>query len=934
MAVENFVDALPAGSEVGGYVIGGVLGQGGFGITYEASSATGLVERRVAIKEFFPANLAHRQNGSVVLSSRVDKASYEAALRRFEAEAQRLVDIYDHPGIVRGENVVRAHGSVFFVMEFVEGRMLSDIVAERGTLDEATLRAVMEPVFDAVDYLHDLGAMHRDLSPRNIMIRTRRRGRDVFEPVLIDFGALADGLDLVRDSTIAVANPSFAPPEQQEPEAVAQGRYTDIFALAGVLYACVTGRPPVKPMARLSAVAHGTRPDPHIRTASAVADPAAWSPELLDGIDRALALDPAARPASIREFREALGWARAGGKPITGQRLRQTAGPRSEPTTIVDLVPPARRRKVWLGAGAAAAVVLALVGGVAVLRPDLFGGSDAGSTWARDTHLLDAAGWDRAKLMRLAADADTGSVRTAASGRLAQIDRESELLREATETQSRERLQDYLSTCRACLDKGEVERLAARLGAPARPAGAGGTLALASPAEPGMGEAAKAGDAAGAPAAPPVVPPAAPLDASRPVAAYAPPRKAEDATAKAAAAAERLAASPETLSRRYAALAAAGAGIADPRTPPELYHNARMAEARGDAAAARRDYLALAAFDLDAVDAWLRLAALVRVQDGRAAAREVFASFDGRGEAPARRLAAATLAEDSERRAQLEAFVAERPLYGPAWYLLADEYSEARLGARTLAEQRRERDALGRFLQAAPVALREHFLDQSLLDQWQQAARNRYGVVAAALQKTPVEPQTVIQRSNSDWTVHVQLPEAALGFSYRLDPTQDFVEASGGWGLDPRTGRPYPNTNISIVPGREPEAVEVKYRDLRGDEVGPFRLPFDGMGALMAQQKQALELTKGAWVAFRDYNGLLLYTTHLVSYRCTIAQATLSLDGGPAAPIGLPPCDPKDPFANPPGEAGYTKVPAATRAATVRLVYRDGTTSESTIPRR
>lgn len=407
-------------------------------------------------------------------------------------------------------------------------------------------------------------------------------------------------------------------------------------------------------------------------------------------------------------------------------------------------------------------------------------------------------------------------------------------------------------------------------------------------------------------------------------------------TARVAAVTDRMAVTMEEMARSLERLAGTGGLIADARTAPELYHNARIAEARGDSLAARRSYLQFASLDIDAVDAWSRLATVIRVQDGRAGAREVFASLAGRIASPAYELIGATLYDDADRRRRIETFVAMNPDYGPGWFFLADEYSEARLGSQTLSEKRRERDALARFLEHdGRGTLTRRFMDQSLLGDWLAQARRRRAVLEAALSTGSFEPRAIFTRSNSDWSVYVQLPEPAIGFAYRLGESGPFVQAGAGFGTDARTGRPMPNTNISIVPGAEPRTIEVTYQDLRGTEVGPFRIPFEPMSALVGQQKQTLEMTKGSWVTFREWNGLAVYTTHLVTYRCTILRAAYGLDSQPVdRPLPLPPCDPKDPFAVPAGEQPYFKVPPGTRSMTVRLEFRDGTLAETTIPRR
>ena len=116
-------------------------------------------------------------------------------------------------------------------------------------------------------------------------------------------------------------------------------------------------------------------------------------------------------------------------------------------------------------------------------------------------------------------------------------------------------------------------------------------------------------------------------------------------------------------------LAAQGGIIADPQRPDEFYHNARLHELSGDMLNARRAYLAFAAFDVDAVDPYLRFATLLRVQDGKAGAREVFGALAEKGKAPSLKLVHLLQFDDQQRLDKLNAFIAANPDYGPAYYL-------------------------------------------------------------------------------------------------------------------------------------------------------------------------------------------------------------------------------------------------------------------------
>ncbi|MDR3376356.1 MAG: serine/threonine-protein kinase [Ancalomicrobiaceae bacterium] len=296
----RFPFALDLGTEVGGYRIDKVLGAGGFGITYRAYND--ITHKQVAIKEFYIREISSRDGQTVVVDTNVEEGTYEYALKKFQEEAQAVVTRFTHPYIIRGENFLRAHNTCYLIMEYVEGGNLEDwLNAREKPPGEAEIRPLFEKLFDAVDYVHQHNTMHRDLTPRNIMVRANG------DPVLIDFGAAGLGLDLGRSSKI-VAQMRYAPPEQTDDTGHGiHGRYTDVFSLGGVLLRTVTGKSPTPPMNRVAAMLTG-RPDPQLPLVALVSQPGAYSPVFLAGIDRALRLDARERPQTITELRQGLGW--------------------------------------------------------------------------------------------------------------------------------------------------------------------------------------------------------------------------------------------------------------------------------------------------------------------------------------------------------------------------------------------------------------------------------------------------------------------------------------------------------------------------------------------------------------------------------------------------------------------------------------------------
>jgi class 3 adenylate cyclase len=387
---------------------------------------------------------------------------------------------------------------------------------------------------------------------------------------------------------------------------------------------------------------------------------------------------------------------------------------------------------------------------------------------------------------------------------------------------------------------------------------------------------------------------------------------------------------PAEPAEAFAALARQGGVVPDPKTAPELYHNARSFEARGDTAAARKAYAALAGLGLELVDPHLRYAALLRVQDGRAGAREVYSELMRSHPARVVALVHALQFEGAERRAKVEAFASQNPDFAPAHYLLAEEYSEDRLGTQTLTDRRLEFDALERFLEAEKDGrLAPFFLDPSVLAQWLDKARRRKSATEAFFQGAETKPTASFTRSNTGWTASIAVPEPATAIAVRVGETGPFKSTGVSPSLDPRTGKPAPQPSFELPARQERVTLYVTYDDATGRTAGPFPIVFDPQTALVSGQREVLERFPGSWVAFRPDYPELLYFTHLVGNRCAIGRAEIGLDDGPLEyELPLPPCDEADPHAIPPDAKPYVSVPKATRSVSVQLTYADGTQSE------
>lgn len=377
-------------------------------------------------------------------------------------------------------------------------------------------------------------------------------------------------------------------------------------------------------------------------------------------------------------------------------------------------------------------------------------------------------------------------------------------------------------------------------------------------------------------------------------------------------------------------LAKSGGLVKDASGVAELYHNARTFEARGENANARRDYLALAALDTDYIDPLLRLAALIRAQDGRAGAREVFAEL-AKGKSRAAGLVHAQQFEGAERATRLAALAEAHPDYAPAQYLLAVELGEDRQNTQTIDEKRRELAALSRFLAAEREGtLVSSFLDQSVLARWLDRAQQREAAAKTFFAQGRDRISAQFMRSNSGWIGAIALPEATTRLEYRLDTMSEFRATGLLQALDPRTGRPMPNPSFELPPQQGATQIALRYLDANGATSRETIIPFDPKTALLRGMRDILERFSTAWLAFGSgQNSQLLYFTHLVSYRCAIEKVEIGYDGKPPQEvIALPACDPANPYAVPANARPYIAVKPDTENATLRLTFVGGDVSD------
>jgi class 3 adenylate cyclase len=385
-----------------------------------------------------------------------------------------------------------------------------------------------------------------------------------------------------------------------------------------------------------------------------------------------------------------------------------------------------------------------------------------------------------------------------------------------------------------------------------------------------------------------------------------------------------------TPAQAFEKLAKSGGIVTNAKTAPELYHNARSFEQRGESAAARRDYLALAALGTDHIDPLMRLAALIRTQDGRAGAREIFADLAS-GKGRAAQLVHILQFDGAEKQSRLQAFAEANPDYAPAHALLAQEFGEDRQNGQTIDDRRKELAALKRFLAAdRDGKLIPFFLDQSVLAQWIERAQKREQAASAFFAANRDRVGLSFMRSNQGWMSSVSVPEAATAIEYKFGDMAEFKPTGALAMLDPRTGKPMANPSFEMPGSQGPTDIALRYLDANGVRSVVTTMPFNPRDALVKGQRAILEQFSTSWLQFgKGHNAGFLYLTHIISYRCAIEKAEIGLDGEqPVQAVKLPPCNETDPHAIPSDATIFLRVSPEIQTATMRITFVGGETSE------
>ena len=336
------------------YLVGRVLGEGGFGITYIGCDLK--LELKVAIKEYFPTTWVsrHADVSQEVHCYAGAQGNYDKGRRRFLYEARTMAKMDKQPEIVSVRDFFEANNTVYIVMEYIDGTTFKELVTQRGgRIPAGELLHMIEPLFSALGAMHSAGLIHRDISPDNLMLE---RGA----VRLLDFGCARESAQGDETMTITLKH-GYAPIEQYQHKG--QGPWTDVYGLSATIYYCLTGKTPPQALDRLL-------DDDLIR-------PRSLGVDLTEKQERALlrgmGIKQHQRFQNVEELHTALyegvfPLAEDGGAPEQTQDLDTGAEKQEEPDAAAETgadaprggKKPARRLYLGLAAAAAALLILAL----------------------------------------------------------------------------------------------------------------------------------------------------------------------------------------------------------------------------------------------------------------------------------------------------------------------------------------------------------------------------------------------------------------------------------------------------------------------------------------------------------------------------------------------------------------------------------------------
>lgn len=319
---DAFADDLKPGTQLlgGHYTIVGFLNSGGFGITYLAKDS---LDRTVVIKECFPNALCRRSTSLVRARSRKHQGDFRGFVESFMIEAKSLARLV-HPNIVGVHQVFEDNDTAYMAIDYIDGRDLHDILDSTDqAFSPAEIVTMLKKMLSAVEFIHQVGILHRDISPDNVLID--KSGN----PILIDFGAASE--QVMRATRVLtgrrVIKEGYSPQEFYLTGAE-QSPASDLYSLGATFYHVITGQAPPESQRRLARVAEG-EPDPYQPLAGRFEG---YPPGFLEAIDKAVRVMPRDRIQSAGDW---LDWIRIGedGGPLPAALTEEPPKPATRPVT-------------------------------------------------------------------------------------------------------------------------------------------------------------------------------------------------------------------------------------------------------------------------------------------------------------------------------------------------------------------------------------------------------------------------------------------------------------------------------------------------------------------------------------------------------------------------------------------------------------------------
>lgn len=350
---------LPVGTRIDQYEVIGLLGRGGFGITYLVRDDA--LQKEFALKEFFPEDLVRRDGNSIRFAAKTNSENdYKWGLSKFYNEA-RLLAQFSHPNIVSVRRVFEANGTAYMLLDFIKGATLEKwLQGLDSPPTQEELDLISGPLLSALELVHENRSWHLDVSPENIMIRASDG-----QPILLDFGA--SRFEIKQHSQLVSAlvfKSGYSAPEQYTSNADRYGPWTDIYATGATLYRAIAGFRPTEATSR--------QLSDDLKSAAEVAT-ATYRSGFLKAIDASLKLPPQSRPQSIREWRQMLLGTQAQPAYNPTRVLREAAG---DKTRIIEKQRPVAAVTGWTGkriavaAASGISAALLLLAGLDLATPD------------------------------------------------------------------------------------------------------------------------------------------------------------------------------------------------------------------------------------------------------------------------------------------------------------------------------------------------------------------------------------------------------------------------------------------------------------------------------------------------------------------------------------------------------------------------------------